>query len=865
VKLLSFSWDHQFKVLKEGPFPAILGLDFWDRAKMLVDVASRKYSFGFASGYSGTFSEWSEVCEAEPFLHNLCQEALNAATVSGVWPSGVNSKSIVAEFPAVFSSTLGTAKCTPYEIELSDPTPVRSPPYRCAAPKLAIFRKMVDDLLEKGVVRTNKSPYTSPAFLVPKSGGDYRMVVHYRKVNAKVVFDSYPMPTIEQAFEQFGGAVVFLVLDLNSAYYQIPVSYKSRRVTAFCTPFGLFEFNKLPMGISIGCQGLSRVIDELFVDLKGQYVFNFLDDLVVYSSTVKEHVGHVWEVLGRLQRAGFTLNPEKVTLGATEIKYLGHLLSPRGIRILPDRVSAIQEYPRPANLRALRRFIGMVGFYGCFIPQYVEVAAVLYGLKKEEVPFVWRAEHQTAFDRLKQALCEAPVLQVPDFGKEFVLVTDASDLAISAVLQQQISGGLAPISYYSRVLTEAEKKYSTYKKECLAVIFGCEKCRAYLEHREFEVHCDNLALCWLLKRVKDVGRLGRWILRLAPFKFRVKHMRGVDNVVADALSRVFEGACAEAPEMACATLLESLPLVYSSLEEHQKEDSLCKDLREKIQNGQGGVDNFQVHNGLVCYRPKRAGRRRWVVLASLKQLLFKYFHDAVLSGHLGARKTLQRIATNFWWPRMRAEIFAYVRKCELCQRAKPAQNTRVGLHSADPSSRPMERLFIDFVGPLVRTKRGNMAILVILDGFSKFGTFCPVRKISAQVVTDCLERTFFPAYSTPNSIVTDNARVFCGKQFRDLCFRWGIDHITTTPYYPQSSLAERANRNLKSALKVFHHESQMTWDVDLPWLGIAFNTAVHESTKCTPDVLFLGREMRSPLEVRWDLSPEKTGNNGDTN
>ena len=161
-------------------------------------------------------------------------------------------------------------------------------------------------------------------------------------------------------------------------------------------------------------------------------------------------------------------------------------------------------------------------------------------MKRKGVPFVWRDEHQEAFEFFKRALCEAPVLQIPDFSKEFVLVTDASDLAVSAILHQRVGEGLAPISYYSRLLTVTERKYSTYEKGCLPVIFGCEKCRTYLQHK-FELHCDNLALCWLLKRVKDVGRLGRWILRLAPFKFRVKHTRGVDNVVADALSRMFEG------------------------------------------------------------------------------------------------------------------------------------------------------------------------------------------------------------------------------------------------------------------------------------------------------------------------------------
>jgi hypothetical protein len=307
------------------------------------------------------------------------------------------------------------------------------------------------------------------------------------------------MPTIVQAFEQFGGAAVLSVLDLNSAYYQIPLCVRSRRVTAFCTPFGLSEFNKLPMGVSVGCQGLSRVTDELFADLKGQYVFNFLDDLVVYSKSTDEHMKHLRKVMGRLQAAGFTLNREKVSLGVREIKYLGHVLSGRGIKILPDRIQAIQRYPPPRNLRALRRFIGMVGLYSRFIPDYSHKTAVLHALKRKRVKFEWDDDHQKAFEGLKQALIEPPVVKIPDFSKEFVLATDASDVAVSAVLHQRVDGQLAPISYFSRLFTPVEQRYSTYEKECLAVLFGCERCRPYLEHKVFELQCDNLSLCWLLK------------------------------------------------------------------------------------------------------------------------------------------------------------------------------------------------------------------------------------------------------------------------------------------------------------------------------------------------------------------------------
>jgi hypothetical protein len=276
------------------------------------------------------------------------------------------------------------------------------------------------------------------------------------------------------------------------------------------------------------------------------------------------------------------------------------------------------------------------------------------------------------------------VLQMPDFSKDFVLSTDASDLAISAVLQQRVEGHLAPVAYYSRLLTPSERRYSTYEKECLAILFGCERCRCYLEHKEFELECDNLSLCWLLRRTKDVGRLGRWVLRLAPFKFKVRHTRGVDNVVADALSRMFEGHIEDGPEIACASLLEGLPLVYSSLEEHQGEDQFCRNLKESVLKREKGSERFQIHKGLLCYCPKGTRRRRWVVPSLLRAMLLKYFHDSVVSGHLGVFKTLRIVTANCWWPRMRIEVYQYVRKCDACQRAKSAQNTAVGLHSSSP-------------------------------------------------------------------------------------------------------------------------------------------------------------------------------------
>ena len=206
--------------------------------------------------------------------------------------------------------------------------------------------------------------------------------------------------------------------------------------------------------------------------------------------------------------------------------------------MIPDRVEAIKQYPGHRNLRSVRRFLGMVSSYAFFIPAFSQRASPLHRLKGKGIHFVWGEEQQASFEILKTALCEALVLQVPDFEKDFVLVTNASDIAVSAVLNQRINGQLAPMAFYSKLLGSAERRYTTYEKECLATVFGCERARSYLEHKEFELYCDNLALCCLFRNVKEVGRLGRWI-RLAPFKFTVHHTKGVENV-ADS-SQMFEG------------------------------------------------------------------------------------------------------------------------------------------------------------------------------------------------------------------------------------------------------------------------------------------------------------------------------------
>jgi hypothetical protein len=290
---------------------------------------------------------------------------------------------------------------------------------------------------------------------------------------------------------------------------------------------------------------------------------------------------------------------------------------------------------------------------------------------------------------------------------------------------------------------------------------------------------DNQALSWLLRHVKEFGRIGRWLLRLAPFKFKVCHVSGKNNVVADCLTRQYEDLI-ENPSF--AFILQQLPAAFQSIKKYQSEDVFCEDTRLKVENGDTSVRSYRLHNGVLVYHPAKTNVKRYVVPVSLRSTVLDYYHNSTLSAHFGVNKTLKRISKVYYWPKIRNDVIRYVRQCLECLQAKPAQNTRVGMHQARVVTRPLEKVFVDFVGPMVRTRAGNQTIFVILDGFSKFVAMYPVRRITSKVVVDILLKRYFPTFGLPKILVSDNAAVFRSRLFYNTCFSWGVRHVTTSPY-----------------------------------------------------------------------------------
>ena len=553
IRVDRYTWRHKFLVSNNISSDVVLGADFITHSRLLIDLSSKEVFFGFEP--ANKLKIYSTSCLKTRHDVRSCEEKKRSNSDNLLELSHLTHKqkqeilSIVKGYPSVFTSKMGLTNELEYEIVLEDNKPVRLPPYRLSPPRLKVMKEHIDKLLDDGVIRPSKSNYSSPIFLVPKGEKEFRPVVDYRVLNSKILVDSTPLPDLHSCFHWFSNARFFTSLDLNSAYHQIPLAESCRKYTAFATDWNLYEFCRVPFGIAVGAQVLTRLLDKIFSDIKFKFIYNYLDDLVIYSNTFEEHLIHIREVLDRLKKANLTVKLSKVKFASQELSFLGHRISPAGISIDQERTRAIRNFPPPKDAKGIARFVGMVNYFHKFIPQLAEIASPLNVLRRKGEKFVWGPDQQQAFDQLKEKIMNPPVLGIADFSRKFILQTDACGSAVAAVLLQEFPEGRKPIAYASRTLSRQEKKFSIYELEALAVLFGIEKFRLYLEHAEFDLHTDNQALSYVLARPRKSGRLARWAVRISAFKFKVTHLRSSQNVIADTLSRMFEGyPCEEASD-----------------------------------------------------------------------------------------------------------------------------------------------------------------------------------------------------------------------------------------------------------------------------------------------------------------------------
>ena len=361
-------------------------------------------------------------------------------------------------------------------------------------------------MLDHGVIERSTSDWASPMVTVKKKDGSLRLCVDYRRLNGLSKADAYPMPRVDDLIDRVGNAKFISTLDLTKWYWQVPVRESDREKTAFPTPYGLFLFRRMPFGLQGAPATFQRMIDEL-LDGLGQSASAYIDDVIVFSSSWSEHLTHLEEVLRRIQFAGLTVKERKCQFAMQECEYLGHSVGSGKVCPVELKVQAIRSFEVPKTKTQVRSFLGLTGYYRKFIPQYASLAVPLTDLTRKTQPnrVTWTPACAVAFAKLKDALCASPILASPNFEKQFVLHTDASDRGVGAVLSQVGEDGLDhPIAYFSRKLLPREEKYSTVKKECLAIKLGVQTFHVYLMGSTFKIQTDHRSLEWL-NRLKDTN------------------------------------------------------------------------------------------------------------------------------------------------------------------------------------------------------------------------------------------------------------------------------------------------------------------------------------------------------------------------
>lgn len=739
------------------------------------------------------------------------------------------------KFPSSLEKGLGETTWEAHSIDVGDAAPIKQRYYPVSPAVQSMLDQEIDRMLKLGVIEESSSAWSSPVVLVKKPDGRSRLCIDVRKLNGVTKKDAYPTPNVEGLLSRIQDTHFISSVDLKDAFWQIPLHPDSRDKTAFTVPNRpLYQFRVMPFGLCNAPQRLCRLMDKVIPHQYHDRVFVYLDDLLIVSPDFESHLKLLKMVADRLAQAGLTINLSKSKFVMKELRYLGYIIGNGCLKTDPDKVVAISNFPVPATVRQVRRFLGMTGWYRRFIPNYADLAGPLTDMLKKSVKFIWNADAQTAFEKLKECLCSAPILSHADFQRPFVIQCDASTSGIGGVLYQLDNNGIEhPIAYVSKKLNSAQRNYSITELECLAAVESIKRFRPYVEGHPFKVITDHASLKWLLNQKDLSGRLARWSLKLQAFDFSIEHRKGKYNVVPDALSR-----CNAADGIVASINLDS--------PEFQSKE-YCE-LMKSIQMNQDRLPDVTIMNGRI-YKvvPKRwsigdedGQARLWVPLTMTLELV-RSAHDDVTSAHLGIAKTLERLRRYYFWPGMSTDVYHYVSNCETCKMSKaPNRTLRPTMGDQIVVDRPFQRLCVDLIGPYPRSKSGNLMALVVLDAFTKFVLVKPLRNARAQPIITYLEQEVFHLFGVPQYIQSDNGIQFISKEFKQMLERNGVKHTRNANYSPQENPSERQNRTILTAIRSYLGDDQRDWDAHVSQIAWAIRNSRQEATGYSPHFLVFG-------------------------
>ena len=768
----------------------------------------------------------------------------------------------------LFFPILGNPPPRPVEHEIilkNTAKPKKLSPYPMSPEKRTAMHKQITDLLKQGALEPSYSPWASPLLFVKKKDNTWRMCVDFRNLNAETKSDAYPLPRMSTLLQKIGRAILFTKIDLASGFHQVPVKLSSREATAFSTSEPVqghshFQWKVMPFGLINAPATFQRLMESVLQGIPNCLVY--IDDILIYTSTTESHRAIIKQVLDRLLQYKLYIKPEKCEFLKTSITFLGHRIAENTITLDDDKRKKIQGWESPLkSAKEVRQFWGLVSWASMYVPNLATIAAPLTTLNSAKRKFIWTKEAEEAMKTLQRSIQKAPALLLWEYGRPTRVTTDASDVGLGAVLEQQLQPNKwQPVEFWSRKLKPAETRYSATDKEWLAVVEAISThWRHLLEGRPCIVRTDHKPLLGKLTKSTAIPPLlprhTRWIERLSGFDLHLQHLAGPNNHIADALSRT--------PEFyaSAITTKEAHQDLSTLLQQAAQEDAQYQSRIQDIQRNQAeGTDKYKdmsVRDGLI-YRSQNIIEVPYDL--SLRTLLLELNHDNPLAGHFGRDRTLDLLRRRWFWSGMATQVDKFVKSCNVCQRTKPSKPSLVIPQPIVPI-RPWSVITLDFVGSFQpASETAHTECLVMVDKFTKMTHLAGCSKtIDAYGTAKLVLRHVIALHGIPTTIISDRGPQFDSRIWKDLWNIMGARVRLASPQYPQTDgQTERHIRTFSQLIRAYTCTQREQWEVFLPIFEFAMNNAYNTATGISPFFANYGRHPHTFDNLAAIPTPEET-------